>query len=236
MTDFLLIHGSCHGAWCWRDVVPALEAKGHTARAIDLPSHGADTTDPATVTLDTYAEAIAQQVQQGTVLVGHSAGGYSITAAAERVADKIRCLIYLCAYVPTQGKSLADLRRSAERQLLIDAVVKGESGKTFTIDPDKAVAKFFADVPPETADWAVSQLGPQPIVPQETVIDLINSPIVPKRYIRCTQDGAVPYELQVAMSADFPQNHVVTMDTSHSPFLSAPDALADELIRLSEED
>ena len=29
MAEYLLIHGSCHGAWCWRDVIPALEALGH---------------------------------------------------------------------------------------------------------------------------------------------------------------------------------------------------------------
>ena len=235
MTDFLLIHGSCHGAWCWRDVIPALAARGHGARAIDLPSHGTDTTDPSTVTLDDYARAIAAQVQDGTVLVGHSAGGYSITAAAELVPDQIGALVYLCAYMPTEGKTLADLRRSADRQLLIDAVIKDPQGATFTIDPAKARDKFFADVDAETADWAIGNLCPQPIAPQETVISLQHSPRVPKRYIRCTQDGAIPYELQVAMSRDLPASHVATMETSHSPFLSAPEALADILIRLSKE-
>ena len=52
MSDFLLIHGSCHGAWCWDDLIPELEALGHTARAIDLPSHGADKTPVAEVSLD----------------------------------------------------------------------------------------------------------------------------------------------------------------------------------------
>lgn len=235
MTDFLLIHGSCHGAWCWRDVIPALEARGHSARAIDLPSHGTDNTDPSTVTLDDYARAIAAQVNEGTVLVGHSAGGYSITAAAELVPDMVSSLIYLCAYVPADGKTLADLRRSADRQLLIDAVIKGTDGATFTIDPAKARDKFFADVDVETADWAIGNLCPQPIAPQETVISLQQSPRVPKRYIRCSQDGAVPYELQVEMSRDLPTHHVATMETSHSPFLSAPEALADILIRLSKE-
>ena len=40
MADFLLIHGSGHGAWAWRDVLPRLRALGHEARAIDLPGHG----------------------------------------------------------------------------------------------------------------------------------------------------------------------------------------------------
>ncbi|MEC7961756.1 MAG: esterase, partial [Pseudomonadota bacterium] len=28
MARFLLIHGSAHGAWCWRDLIPALETQG----------------------------------------------------------------------------------------------------------------------------------------------------------------------------------------------------------------
>ena len=52
MANILLVHGSCHGAWCWRDVIGPLEDMGHSVRAVDLPGAGADETDLATVTLD----------------------------------------------------------------------------------------------------------------------------------------------------------------------------------------
>jgi len=42
MPDILLVHGSCHGAWAFRDLAPALQDLGYTARAIDLPGHGAN--------------------------------------------------------------------------------------------------------------------------------------------------------------------------------------------------
>ena len=51
MATFVLIHGACHGGWCWEKVVPLLEARGHTAYAPDLPGLGKDLTPPATVTL-----------------------------------------------------------------------------------------------------------------------------------------------------------------------------------------
>ena len=38
MARFLLIHGSCHGAWCWRDLLGELANLGHDAHAIDLPA------------------------------------------------------------------------------------------------------------------------------------------------------------------------------------------------------
>ena len=29
MSDFLLVHGSAHGAWCWRDLIPSIVAEHH---------------------------------------------------------------------------------------------------------------------------------------------------------------------------------------------------------------
>jgi len=93
MSDILLVHGSCHGAWCWRDLIPALQELGHSPRAIDLPSHGDDTTPVNAVTLDSYAEAICDALGPRTLLLGHSAAGFAITAAAERRPERIARLI-----------------------------------------------------------------------------------------------------------------------------------------------
>jgi hypothetical protein len=29
MTTFVLVHGSCHGGWCWKKVTPLLRKYGH---------------------------------------------------------------------------------------------------------------------------------------------------------------------------------------------------------------
>ncbi|MEZ5799152.1 MAG: alpha/beta fold hydrolase, partial [Paracoccaceae bacterium] len=58
MVEVLLVHGSCHGAWCWHRVIPALAALGVAARAIDLPAHGADRTPAAGASLSGYGRAI----------------------------------------------------------------------------------------------------------------------------------------------------------------------------------
>ena len=80
MTDILLIHGSCHGAWCWSEVLAELDALGHTARAIDLPGHGNDPTQRETVTLDAYADAILSAIDGPTMVVGHSTGAFNAAA------------------------------------------------------------------------------------------------------------------------------------------------------------
>src|SRR5688572_19586009 len=100
MASFLLIHGSCHGAWCWRDLLPELAARGHHARAIDLPGHGQDRTPVAQITLDSYVGAVLAAIDTPPILVGHSLGGITLTATAERAPERITRLVYLCAWLP----------------------------------------------------------------------------------------------------------------------------------------
>ena len=109
MSTYLLSHGAWQGAWCWRKVIPLLEANGHTVLAPDLPGHGDDTTPPATVTLKSYADHICQIAgaqSEPVILVGHSMGGVAITQAAEDCSKQIGALVYMCAYLPRNGDSL----------------------------------------------------------------------------------------------------------------------------------
>ncbi|UWS79006.1 alpha/beta fold hydrolase [Phaeobacter sp. G2] len=226
MTDFLLIHGSCHGAWCWRDVIPALEAQGHTARAITLPGHD-DGRDPATVTLQETAEAIVAATSPETIVLGHSWAGYPITAAAEIAPKALRGLIYLCAYVPVSGQSLIDMRKAGPRQTIGSAAIKHPNGASYTIDPAEAPRLFYQDCPAEAVAYALPRLCAQPILPQETPLELTDaSQNTPKAYIRCTNDQTIPPEYQAQMVADWPRNTVHEMQCSHSPFFADPQGLA----------
>ncbi|MBI1415902.1 MAG: alpha/beta fold hydrolase [Limimaricola sp.] len=227
MAEFVLVAGSCHGAWAWRDVVPALERRGHVARPLDLPAHGADTTPPGDVTLDSYAAAIVSAIDGRAVLVAHSAAGYPATLAARLAPEKIALIVYVCAYVPQPGLSVADLRRAAQRQPLRDAIVVDPRRVTYSFDTDLAIDRFYHDVVPTTARWAVGQLGPEPIGPQETPFGPL--PEVPRAYVICSADRAIPPEAQREMTAGWPSHSVVTLPTSHSPFLADPDGLATAL-------
>jgi len=53
------------------------------------------------------------------VLVGHSYGGMVVTAVADRVADRIRSLVYLDAFIPKDGQSLLDLARPEMRDKIL---------------------------------------------------------------------------------------------------------------------
>ena len=227
MADFLLIHGSCHGAWCWRDVIPALKALGHGARAIDMPGHGDDPTPLDQVTLAGCRDAILAASTPDTIVVGHSWGGYPISAAGESAPEAMRALVYLCAYVPISGLSLVDMRKRAKRQPLMPAVRRADDGVSFTFDPGMAPDLFYHDCPEEAVAYAMPRLTPQAMAPQATPLTVTGRfASVPKYYIRCTEDHAIPPEYQAEMVQDWPRERVFSLPTSHSPFFAAPSALA----------
>jgi pimeloyl-ACP methyl ester carboxylesterase len=227
MSDILLIHGSCHGAWCWRDLIPALEALGHAPRAIDLPGHGADKTPVNDVTLEGYADAVLAASTPDTVVLGHSMGGFAITAAAQKNPDAMAQLIYLCAYVPAPGMSLADMRKQAPSQPLMPAVRMAEDGKSFTLDPAMTEALFYHDCPKGIADFATPQLCAQATAPTNTALEDVSAAMaLPRSYIRCMDDRTIPPAYQVTMTESWPSDDVYEMACGHSPFLTDPGGLA----------
>jgi pimeloyl-ACP methyl ester carboxylesterase len=235
MADFLLIHGSGHGAWAWRDVLPRLRDLGHEARAIDLPGHGDDRTPIEAVLLETYRDAVLSALGDRTIVVGHSMGGYPITAAAEAAPARIAALVYLCAYVPATGMSLADMRRAGPRQPLTPAIRRAEDGLSFTFDLGMARELFYHDCPDEAVEYALARLCRQPVLPQETPLDeTFRTEALPRRYILCEDDRAIPPEYQAYMARGFRARDVLRIPTSHSPFFAAPGLLARTLDDIAE--
>ena len=227
MSDILLVHGSCHGAWCWRDLIPALQGLGHSPRAIDLPGHGADQTPVNNVTLDSYADAVLAASTPETVVLGHSMGGFAISAAAQKNPDAMSRLIYLCAYVPAPGLTLADMRKQAPSQPLMPAVQLAEDGKSFTLDPTLTEALFYNDCPDGIAAFANPQLCAQAVAPTITALpETGRADAKPRSYIRCMDDRTIPPAYQVTMTKDWPSANVYEMSTGHSPFFADPKGLA----------
>ncbi|MBC2837004.1 alpha/beta fold hydrolase [Paragemmobacter straminiformis] len=246
MPDLLLLHGACHGAWAWDAVIPALAARGLAARAIDLPACGADPTPAAQVTLLTTARAILKAATTPTILVAHSAAGFPATLAAGLDPSRITALVYLAAWVPAPDRSLADMRRAWPDPPLRHAFRLSPDRLTFTFDPDRAADLFFHDCPPDIAAAALSRLTPQPLATQETALPPNALPsnafaptalppttrateAPPRHYIRTTADRAIPPALQTEMARGCT---LTDLPTGHSPFLSAPEALAQRLAEI----
>ena len=135
MTNFLLIHGACHGGGCWERVTPLLEAAGHSVVAPDLPGHGANTTRVSELSLKRYGEFVSELAASNgpVVLVGHSMAGAVISRAAEAVPDQIERLVYLTAYLPQSGESLASLARRDMEALIASERVEIDGVECFRI-------------------------------------------------------------------------------------------------------
>ena len=90
---------------------------------------------------------------------------------------------------------------------------------------------FYNTTPAALVERAASLLTPEPMVVFKTPLRLSEARFgaTPRAYIECSEDRAVPIELQRAMQARLPCDPVVTLKTDHSPFFSAPEELADAL-------
>jgi pimeloyl-ACP methyl ester carboxylesterase len=233
LPRLMLVHGSGYAAWCWAPVLPFLDNLGLNAKAIDLPGHGTDTTPLSQVTLDSYAAAILNALDGPTVLLGHSAGGFAITAAAEQApVGWVRGLIYLCAYVPAPGRSLVEMRRAAAEQPLRGLLHKAPDGLSYSFHPEHAGPLLFSDCDGPVAREAMARMGPEPIAPQATPLSLSRrSQSLPRHAILTRRDRTLPPDTQRAMVADWPEDRISWLETGHSPFLSAPEGLATVLAR-----
>ena len=239
MTTFVLIHGAFHGGWCWDRVAPLMEAKGHTVFAPDMPSHGDDPMDAADVTLDDYMTRVGvvlTQAPEPVILVGHSLGGITITQAGENYAGLISKLVYLTAFIPDNNESRFDLDGGgAEGSLSGQYRQFSGDNKTMTIQDEGVKPTFYADCDDETVDWVKERLCPQATLIAQTKVQTSDAGwgSIPRAYIECTEDRAIPIAQQRACWEAHPCDTVITMETSHSPFMSAPEALADHLHSLA---
>ncbi len=228
MSEFLLVHGTGHGAWCWRDVIPELARLGHHVRAIDLPCHGEDQTPIADASLGNYARAILDALEVPTIVVGHSMGGFPITQAACLQPDNIRHLVYLCAYVPAPKTCLVEMRKDWPEQPLANAFEVAADRQSFRFKPDLIQDRLYQDCP-EVVEFSRDHLCDEPMAPSMTAISGWHK--VPSSYIRCTKDRAIPpaYQAKMAKGCDARFD----IDTGHSPFFADPAGLAALLDRIS---
>ena len=235
MANILLIHGAWHGGWCWQKLSDVLIDRGHNVAAPDMPGHGSDNTPTAEVNLDSYTQRIVHQLEEfdePAVLVGHSMGGVLISCAAEAVPDQVRKLIYLTAFVPCDGEDMLSASAAIQLSSELNANIKiGTDGISTTVASAAIKPCFYHDCDAEDIAYAKSRLVPQPLAPMSDKPSLTAECFgsVPKAYIECVQDAAIPLDAQRKMIARANTSAVVSLDTSHSPFFSSPVQLADAI-------
>ena len=229
MARLILVHGACHGAWCWRDVIPALKAAGHEVTAPDMPGRGGGV---AGLTLADQAATILSAYEGRAVLVGHSAGGFSISAAAEAAPERVSRLIFVTALLPRDGEVLGRKMQGLKGTRAPVPLVVAPDRLSYSFDLGSAGEALYNGVSPEGIDWALTQVCNEPSGPHREPIRVGASfASGPKSYVVCTEDRMIPAVDQEAMAAGL--SDVVRIATGHSPFLSTPAELAAHLSRMA---
>jgi pimeloyl-ACP methyl ester carboxylesterase len=230
MSMFVLIHGSGNGGWCWDKVTPLLTQAGHEVIAPDLPGHGDDKTLVREVSLQSCVDRVVEilATQSGPViLVGHSTGGLTISQTAEQRPGMVRALVYLSAFLLQDGERCVDMP-DPESLARGNLVMSNEGGNA------QVKKVFYNDCSDKDIAWAQSLLVPAPLQIAFTPVATSknNFERVPRYYIECLRDRAITHSCQQRMYTALPCKRVFTLDTSHSPFLSAPQALVNHLLAI----
>lgn len=238
MANFVLIHGAWHGGWCWEWVAPLLEAAGHRVVAPDLPGMGADKTPLGEITLERWArfvEGVVREQGEPVVLVGHSRGGIVISQAAEYAPECLAGLVYLAAFLVPNGRSLHETMQMIPPRPESDGSLVMAPDGTAAIAPDALQRVFYNRTPSDLVARAAALSGPEPMASFTTPLQVSDDRWgrVPRSYIMCTEDRAIAPQLQRMMVDALPCREMLCMATDHSPFYSAPEALARHLVALA---
>ena len=208
----------CHGIWadgsCFSKVIPALQAEGHEVIAVQYG-------------LDSFAEDVASvkrtlnRVGRPVLLVGHSYGGATITAAGsdERVAG----LVYIAAVAPDVGETVQSQLDKYPTDIF--GRVEVADGRAWMLP--NGVEYFAGDLPEEEQKlvWA-THYAPVADLFQQQKLDRTPWKSKPSWFIVAKNDHTVHPDLQRFLAKRMGAT-VVEVASSHVPMLSQPNAVLD---------
>jgi pimeloyl-ACP methyl ester carboxylesterase len=233
----VLVHGAFMGGWAWEAVAAQLRQAGERVTVVDLPSHEVGVSSMEGATLDAYVDRVGQAVDAEplpAVLVGHSMAGMVISQYAERSPEKVDRLVYLAAYLPSNGQKLVDLAFSDTGSEIIKvAKIDQEKGRV-SLDRDVLQPILCGDCTPAEAQVLRERYHDEPLIPMATPVGLSGDRwgAVPKAYVFTEGDRTITLELQHKMADGVALAGTVTLDTAHTPQLSAPGKLSVALRQL----
>jgi pimeloyl-ACP methyl ester carboxylesterase len=227
----VLVHGAFMDGKAWNAVAPKLEAAGNKVIIVTLPGRDASGEAAKAISLDAHRDAVLAAIKDQAapvVLVGHSFGGFSISAAAEAAPEKIRKLIYLGAYIPVSGESLDALSKTDKgtKFSATNFVLGADYSFAEVLKSDRAMI-FAQDGSAEQQAMVAAMLIREPLAPLGTPIVLSASfAKVSKAAIITAKDQAVGTDLQRMMTSRAGITAISELATGHSPFITAPDETA----------
>jgi pimeloyl-ACP methyl ester carboxylesterase len=223
VIGFVLVHGGHGGAWNWDATVPLLDAP---AVAVDLPGRGGVQRADAPITFRMCAQSVLDAADEvgfeKVVAVGHSMGGFTISALADLAPTRVAHLVYVAALAPPAGSTVFDIyynSRGAQAPRFAEPIVPVRSAA-------EVRERLYADLDQEKLALIHPRLVDEPLSLFE---DPFVSPpsSIPRTYIRCARDVPVPPTLATAFIENLgPTTRVVDVDLGHGLIFTDPAATA----------
>jgi pimeloyl-ACP methyl ester carboxylesterase len=217
--NIVLVHGAFADGSSWSKVIPLLEARGAHVVAVQNPL--------SSLRDDVAATRRAIDAQQGPViLVGHSWGGPVITEAGND--DKVKALVYVSAFAPDNGQSIADLTQGLPAPAWA-ADLRKDSGGFLTMSTEGILRNFAQDLPPSAARLVAATQGPWA---ESAISDKVSTAAwhgKPSAFVVTDLDRMIDPALQAKMAANIGAT-VTHVRASHVGLLSQPAAVAAAII------
>jgi pimeloyl-ACP methyl ester carboxylesterase len=235
MANFLLVPGAFHGGWAYDLLRPLLEAAGHTVLTPTLSGVGerSHLAKLGPINLETHILDIAQLIEwndlRDLVLCGHSYGGLVITGVADRLPDRIACLVYIDAMLPKDGDSAFSLVPA-----LLAPFVGLSAALGGTMVAPWPSAAF--GVGPQHQAWVDARLTPHPLACLTQRLSLTGAyRTIAKRILiwDSTETGARPFADVYEAERGTPETHVFALEGSHDLMIDNPQGLAEILNALA---
>jgi pimeloyl-ACP methyl ester carboxylesterase len=223
MATFVLVHGAFGSPAELAPVIPELEALGHRAIAVDLPC-----TNPA-ATLEDYARTAIDAmagIEGQVVVVGHSAGGATISLVASRT--RVDRLVYVTAVVPEPGRSIADLAGAEVRETML-SVSHDDGNGCRSFDMEMLASLVPAEERKAYLAFLKATQRPQGWAALEQPWPGRSLPDVPATYVLCTEDKIIPPAKQREMAARLGVEPI-EIASEHAVFAQRPRELAALLV------
>lgn len=222
MANFLFLHGSWHGAWCWHKILPRITAAGHAPRAIDLPGRGRQPARAALIGLHRMVDAAeaALATEGKTFVVVHSRNGIVASSLAERCPDRIARTIYVASFMLPSGRRVLDY--VPDRDSMMPGNVQINRLALWDwLNPRVYREALYADCSSDDLELARALLVREPVRPALTRLKLSDARYgrVPRAYIRLTRDNAVSLRLQDRLLNETMADRIESLDASHSAYL-----------------